>query len=146
MPAPGPVLIQYIMSKLLLAAAPIETLIKAIRGSSWGGAGGWEDVVNSGYVGTDVRERARWIYGGTWWGILCGHRWRCAHSTGLKLSFPPLCIASSLHLIPCLPLGALVHPQRWLFRSGLAWLRVIYSSAAVWGHCGAQLLHISMGG
>lgn len=40
MPAPGPVLIQYIMSKLLLAAAPIETLIKAIRGSSWGGAGG----------------------------------------------------------------------------------------------------------
>lgn len=39
MPAPGPVLIQHIMSKLLLAAAPIETLIKAIRGSSWGG--GW---------------------------------------------------------------------------------------------------------
>lgn len=40
MPAPGPALIQHIMSKLLLAAAPIETLIKAIRGSSWGGAGG----------------------------------------------------------------------------------------------------------
>lgn len=40
MPAPGPVLIQHIMSKLLLAAAPIETLIKAIRESSWGGAGG----------------------------------------------------------------------------------------------------------
>lgn len=40
MPAPGPVLIQHIMSKLLLAAAPIETLIKAIRGSSWGGVGG----------------------------------------------------------------------------------------------------------
>lgn len=48
MPARGPELIQHIMSKLLLAAAPIETLIKAIRGSSWGGAGGWEDVVNSG--------------------------------------------------------------------------------------------------
>lgn len=40
MPAPGPVLIQHIMSKLLLVAAPIETLIKAIRESSWGGAGG----------------------------------------------------------------------------------------------------------
>lgn len=40
MSAPGPVLIQCIMSKLLLAAAPIETLIKAIRESSWGGAGG----------------------------------------------------------------------------------------------------------
>lgn len=38
MPAPGPVLIQHIMSKLLLVAAPIETLIKPIRGSSWGGA------------------------------------------------------------------------------------------------------------
>lgn len=59
MPAPGPVLIQHIMSKLLLAAAPIETLIKAIRGSSWGGAGGWEDVVNSGYVGTGRGERER---------------------------------------------------------------------------------------
>lgn len=59
MPAPGPVLIQYIMSKLLLAAAPIETLIKAIRGSSWGGAGGWEDVVRSGYVGTGGRARAK---------------------------------------------------------------------------------------
>lgn len=50
----------------------------------------------------------------------------------------PLCIASSLYV--------LVHPQRWLFRLGLAWLWVIYSSAALWGHCGAQLLHISMGG
>lgn len=56
MPAPGPVLIQHIMSKLLLVAAPIETLIKAIRESSWGGAGGWEDV-NSGYIGTDREER-----------------------------------------------------------------------------------------
>lgn len=60
MPAPGPVLIQHIMSKLLLAAAPIETLIKAIRESSWGGAGGWEDVVNSGYVGTGGGETERW--------------------------------------------------------------------------------------
>lgn len=50
----------------------------------------------------------------------------------------PLCIASSL----CAP----VHPQQWLFRFGLAWLWVIYSSAALWGHCGAQLLHISTGG
>lgn len=53
MPAPGPVLIQYIMSKLLLAAAPIETLIKAIKGSSWGGAGGEEAVscVHTGVAG-----------------------------------------------------------------------------------------------
>lgn len=66
--APGPVLIQHIMSKLLLAAAPIETLIKAIRGSSWGGAGGSEDVVNSSYVVADggEREGERWLEGGTW--------------------------------------------------------------------------------
>lgn len=38
MPAPGPVLIQYIMSKLLLAAAPIETVIKAIKGAAGEGA------------------------------------------------------------------------------------------------------------
>lgn len=50
MPAPGPVLIHYIMSKLLLAAAPIETLIKAIKGSSWGGAWG-EEAVSCVYTG-----------------------------------------------------------------------------------------------
>lgn len=68
MPAPGPVLIQHIMSKLLLAAAPIETLIKAIRGSSWGGAGGWEDVVNSGYVGTSRRGGRDSLKGEHGWG------------------------------------------------------------------------------
>lgn len=45
------------MGKLLLAAAPIETLIKAIRESSWGGAGAREDVVSSGYVGAGGGER-----------------------------------------------------------------------------------------
>lgn len=54
MPAPGPVLIQYIMSKLLLAAAPIETLIKAIKGSSWGGAWG-EEAVSCVYTGVTGR-------------------------------------------------------------------------------------------
>lgn len=47
MPAPGPELIQHIMSKLLLAAAPIETLIKAIRGGAgrgWGWTGMWRLV------------------------------------------------------------------------------------------------------
>lgn len=146
MPAPGPVLIQYIMSKLLLAAAPIETLIKAIKGSSWGGARGWEDVVNSGCIGTGgieseqgsrKGEQGRGSYvaiGGGEHTVLCSR----FHS--------PLCITSSLHVFPSLPLGALVPPQRWLFRLGLAWLWVIYSSAAVWGQCGDQLLHISMGG
>lgn len=54
MPAPGPLLIQYIMSKLLLAAAPIETLIKAIKGSSWGGARG-EEAVSCVYTGVTAR-------------------------------------------------------------------------------------------
>lgn len=40
MPAPGPPLIQHIMSKLLLAAAPIETVIKAIKGAAEGGQRG----------------------------------------------------------------------------------------------------------
>lgn len=48
MPAPGPALIQHIMSKLLLAAAPIETLIKAIRGSAGEGLEVVEDVVSRG--------------------------------------------------------------------------------------------------
>lgn len=39
---------------------------------------------------------------------------------GLMLSFAPLYIVSSHHFFPCLTLGALVHPQRWLFHSGLA--------------------------
>lgn len=39
MPAPGPTLIQHIMSKLLLAAAPIETVIKAIKGAAGEGGG-----------------------------------------------------------------------------------------------------------
>lgn len=45
----------------------------------------------------------------------------------------PSSSSSSHHFSPCLPLSALVHPQRWLLRSGLARLWVIYSSAAVWG-------------
>lgn len=56
MPAPGPALIQHIMSKLLLAAAPIETLIKAIRGSSWGGAGGCGGCCEQGVL-AEARER-----------------------------------------------------------------------------------------
>lgn len=104
MPAPGPVLIQHIMSKLLLAAAPIETLIKAIRGSSWGGAGGWEDVVNSGYVGTSR--------GGGRDSLKGEHGWGCyvdigggEHSSMLTFSShatpsPPV-VAFFPHFFPC---------------------------------------------
>lgn len=56
MSTPRPVLIQHLMSKLLLAAAPIETLIKAIRLSNRGGAGDPEDVVNSSYTSTSVEK------------------------------------------------------------------------------------------
>lgn len=52
------------MSKLLLAAAPIETLIKAIRLSNRGGAGGPEDVVNSSYTSTSVEKNTTLRRGG----------------------------------------------------------------------------------
>lgn len=65
---------------------------------------------------------------------LCWHWWRreretwpqgkhgrgCYVDIGGSRFRPPLCIASSLRLFSCLSLNALVHPQRWLFHSGLA--------------------------
>lgn len=104
MPAPGPVLIQYIMSKLLLAAAPIETLIKAIKGSSWGGAGGEEAVscVHTGVAGrVSEHGRAR--------GNEVGERlWLWAE------------VNTSYRQPPPSRLGELVHSQRWLFHLGRA--------------------------
>lgn len=128
MPAPGPVLIQYIMSKLLLAAAPIETLIKAIKGSSWGGAWG-EEAVSCVYTGVAGRVSVH--------GCLKGEQGR--------RSF--VVMGRGEHLLsPATrpPLrGDPVHSQQWLFRLGRAWRWVIYSSAAAWSRCGDQLLHIS---
>ena len=47
--------VQNIMTKLLLATAPIETLIKAIRGSSWGGAWGTKGEENGdGRLGANM--------------------------------------------------------------------------------------------
>lgn len=82
MSTPRPVLIQHLMSKLLLAAAPIETLIKAIRLSNRGGAGGPEDVVNSSYTSTSVEKNTTLRRGGgrVGGGILCRHRWWPADS------------------------------------------------------------------
>lgn len=128
MPAPGPVLIQYIMSKLLLAAAPIETLIKAIKGSSWGGAWG-EEAVSCVYTGVAGRVSVHGCLKGNKAG---DHLWLWAEVNTSSLQ-PP---SSPL-------LGDPVHSQQWLFHSGRAWLGVIYSSAAAWSRCGDQLLHIS---
>lgn len=52
MPAPRPPLIQHIMSKLLLAAAPIETVIKAIKGAAGEGRVGC--TLNGGYISCSV--------------------------------------------------------------------------------------------
>lgn len=68
------------------------------------------------------------------------------HTVPCSRFHSPLCITSSPQVFPSLPSSSPVRPQRWLFCLGPGWLLVIYSSAAVWGHCGDQLLHISMGG
>lgn len=76
--------------------------------------------MNSGYVGIGGRERERGGLKGEHGGesqVAIGGGEHAVPGSGFhSLS----AIASSLHFFACLPLGALVHPQQWLFRSGLA--------------------------